>query len=58
MIEYLLVAVVAVGNLGDYDVRVVERYASQTACRRALVAQGSNLKWPQVRLLCLAKDYN
>lgn len=56
MIEYLLVAVIAVGNLGDYDVRVIERYSSQRECRQALKRQ--DLRWPQVRVLCLAKDYN
>jgi len=55
MIEYLLVAIVAVGNLGDYDVQVLERYSDQRACRQALKRQDP--RWPQVRVLCLAKDY-
>ena len=54
--EYLLVAVIAIGNLGDFDVQVIERYSDKVRCQQALKKE--TLTWPRVRVMCLAKDYN
>jgi hypothetical protein len=56
MIEYLLVAVIAVGNLGDYDLAIVSRHKNIKSCVKARDTE--TISWPRVRLICLPRDQN
>jgi hypothetical protein len=54
--EYLLVAIFAVGSLGDYDVKVIKEFKTLTSCQSYLK---KHPVYPDaVNIICAKKDWN